>query len=518
MPETPMSRPTSRPLPRPLSRLSAIVQSVVRARHGLSLTRPWLPLTAGLLIVVVVGFLTGRTLDQSQTYDDEVRRSLVALSSVDAVLLAVLEMNNAQRGYILSGDEAFARRYRAEKISIENDLRKMAAILPASGASAETIGLFETALDRRLRSFRRIENEINRGNLTEAGVQSAEARMQTDNVRRTLAIIKTQIFNSLARQEKTSRKSRSQTKLLTNAGLLSASLLILISIILLVRRANELEGANAEILGMASGLEKRVAERTSELAEANEEVQRFAYIVSHDLRSPLVNVMGFTAELEDAQRTMADFVTASPQDGGPSLPDEVRTAVMQDMPEAITFIRAATNRMDRLIKAILQISREGRRTLAAEPIDLNVLLADLQNSLNGQLDAVGAEIAVGNLPQVSSDRLALEQVFGNLLDNAIKYLRPGVPGRITVEGETTSGKAVISIRDNGRGVAPRDQQRIFELFRRAGEQDQPGEGIGLAHVQALLRRLGGTIKLTSAPNEGSCFTVTLPLSMALVRR
>lgn len=500
------------------SRLPAIARSVIKARRGFSFTRPWLPLIAGLLIVLVVGFFTGRTLDQSQTYDDQVRRSLVALSSIDAVMLTVLEMNNAQRGYILSGDAAFARRYDAEKADLENNLRKLTAILPASGASAETLDLFNDALTRRMRAFGRIEDEIDRGNLTGAGSLSASTRMETDNVRRTLATIKTQVFNSLSNQEETSRKSRNQAKLLTNAGLLSASLLILISIILLARRSADLERANKEVAELASGLEKRVEERTGELAAANEEIQRFAYIVSHDLRSPLVNVMGFTAELEDAQQTMSDFVSSSPTAGSPALPEDVRVAVMEDMPEAINFIRAATSRMDRLIKAILQISREGRRSLASDPVDLNTLFGELESSLNGQLDAKGATLVVGDMPPVRSDPLALEQVFGNLLDNAIKYLRPEVPGRIEVDGRTTASKAIITIRDNGRGVAPRDQARIFELFRRAGKQDQPGEGIGLAHVQALLRRLGGSIHLTSTPGEGSCFTVTLPLSMSLKTR
>ena len=117
---------------------------------------------------------------------------------------------------------------------------------------------------------------------------------------------------------------------------------------------------------------------------------------------------------------------------------------------------------------------------------------------------------MGTLPSIRCDRLALEQVFSNLLDNALKYLRPDEPGRIKVTGYAASGRVVYEVRDNGRGIAEADQKMVFEPFRRAGAQDQRGEGIGLAHVRALVRRLGGTIKLTSALNAGSTFRVVLP--------
>ncbi|RYI87398.1 MAG: ATP-binding protein, partial [Acetobacteraceae bacterium] len=129
-----------------------------------------------------------------------------------------------------------------------------------------------------------------------------------------------------------------------------------------------------------------------------------------------------------------------------------------------------------------------------------------------QLEAGGAvlEVAPG-LPTLRTDRLAVEQIFGNLLDNAVKYLQPGRPGRITVRGGVSGEQAVIEVEDNGRGIDPRDHGRIFELFRRSGRQDKPGEGIGLAHVRALARRLGGDVECRSAPGLGSTFRVTLAL-------
>ena len=104
----------------------------------------------------------------------------------------------------------------------------------------------------------------------------------------------------------------------------------------------------------------------------------------------------------------------------------------------------------------------------------------------------------------------MQQIFSNLIDNALKYLKPNEPGDILVRGQHRLGFAVFEIIDNGRGIDTKDHQRIFDLFRRAGLQDKQGQGIGLAHVRALIRRLGGTITVSSELGHGSTFTVALP--------
>ena len=123
---------------------------------------------------------------------------------------------------------------------------------------------------------------------------------------------------------------------------------------------------------------------------------------------------------------------------------------------------------------------------------------------------MGATATLGRRPRVERDRLALEQVFANLIDNALKYGRTEDPLKIDISGRISGTQAIYEVTDNGRGIDPRDHQRVFELFRRSGTQDRPGEGIGLAHVRALVRRLGGTMGLSSELGRGSTFTVTLP--------
>ncbi len=272
--------------------------------------------------------------------------------------------------------------------------------------------------------------------------------------------------------------------------------------------------ANAELAGVNDRLEASVAERTADLTAANEEIQRFAYIVSHDLRSPLVNIMGFTSELETATAALTRFVENATAGMDDRESAEVRASVTEDLPEAIRFIKSSTAKMDRLIAAILRLSREGRRVLRPEPVALGALAAGIVESLAHQLVEHDAEIEIGALPDLVTDRLAIEQVLSNLIENAVKYLKPGRPGRIIVRGRSLGRFALLDVADNGRGIATRDLERIFDLFRRAGDQTVPGEGIGLAHVRALVRRLGGKVDCESVPDVGSTFRIRLPLVLS----
>jgi hypothetical protein len=303
-----------------------------------------------------------------------------------------------------------------------------------------------------------------------------------------------------------------------------------ISIFLVRRSARARDEAEARLRDNNANLEATVDERTADLREANDEIQRFAYIVSHDLRSPLVNIMGFTSELEElradifrriatlggaaASVSPAPFATGETE---PPLAGEDKQ-LSQDFSEALGFIKSSSAKMDRLISAILNLTREGRREFEPVRIDTRELIEGIVATVAHQAAEAEARIRIEPLPDIVSDRLALEQIFSNLIDNALKYLKPGVPGDVSVRGRTKLGFAIFEIADNGRGIDPRDHQRIFDLFRRAGTQDKPGQGIGLAHVRALVRRLGGTMSVQSELNHGSTFTITLPISWTATNR
>ena len=298
-----------------------------------------------------------------------------------------------------------------------------------------------------------------------------------------------------------------------------------ISIFLVRRSSRARDDAEAQLRDNNLNLETTVDERTADLREANDEIQRFAYIVSHDLRSPLVNIMGFTSELEELRgdifkRIAALARAAIRRSTGPDNATDTAEPVLegadkqlsQDFTEAIGFIKSSIAKMDRLITAILNLTREGRREFEPVRIDTRELIEAIVTTVAHQAAEAEARIQIEPLPDIVSDRLALEQIFSNLIDNALKYLKPGVPGEISVRGRTKLGFAIFEIADNGRGIDPKDHQRIFDLFRRAGTQDKPGQGIGLAHVRALVRRLGGTMSVASELHNGSTFTITLPIN------
>jgi signal transduction histidine kinase len=327
--------------------------------------------------------------------------------------------------------------------------------------------------------------------------------------------------------ERTTNADRSQTLAASITGIGSGFVVVLAGIaIFLVRRSSQArDQADARLRDSHLNLEATIDERTADLREANDEIQRFAYIVSHDLRSPLVNIMGFTSELEELRGDIFKRIAAlsREQSTAPPTPENATDTaepalegsdkqLSEDFSEALGFIKSSIGKMDRLISAILSLTREGRREFEPVWIDTKELIEGVVMTVAHQAAEAQAEIRIDALPNIVSDRLALEQIFSNLIDNALKYLKTGVPGEITVRGRTKLGFAIFELSDNGRGIDPKDHQRIFELFRRAGTQDKPGQGIGLAHVRALVRRLGGTMSVASELHQGSTFTITLPIN------
>jgi len=259
--------------------------------------------------------------------------------------------------------------------------------------------------------------------------------------------------------------------------------------------------------------DERLQHYAAELEQANEEIKQFAYIVSHDMRAPLVNLKGFAAEL----RAALAVVGASLIETLPHLDEKqqrgVTLALQEDVPEALEFIDAAVSRMDAFINAVLKLSRLGRRELKLDPLHTEALVQASLQTLAHQLK--GCQVTVGALPDVIADRTSMEQVWDNLLGNAVKYLDPNRPGVIEItaqRADVVSGddEATFHVRDNGRGIAPEDMHKVFTPFRRAGTQDVPGEGMGLAYVQTLLRRHGGRIWCESEPGVGTTFSFTIP--------
>jgi len=246
-----------------------------------------------------------------------------------------------------------------------------------------------------------------------------------------------------------------------------------------------------------------------ELQLINEEMRNFAYIVSHDLRAPLVSIKGFSSELQGSVREMQPLLDKCTAALDEKERKQLDLILQEDIGEAIGFIGASVNRMDGLINNILNLSRLGRKELNPEPLNMTEITSAILASLAHQIEQKRVTVTLAELPEVVADRVAMEQIMGNLLDNALKYLEPGRAGELTITAEKRADEVTFLVRDNGRGIAQEDMHKVFELFRRAGKQDTKGEGMGLAYVKTLVRRHGGRIWCESEPGVGSTFSFNI---------
>jgi light-regulated signal transduction histidine kinase (bacteriophytochrome) len=188
----------------------------------------------------------------------------------------------------------------------------------------------------------------------------------------------------------------------------------------------------------------------------------------------------------------------------------LRQPLENTIPQALRFITAGVTKMESLLAGLLHYSRLGRVALNPQRLDMNAMLAEIVAAMKFQLDEAKAEVRIDALPACVGDAVQTNQVFANLLDNALKYRSPQRPLRVTVSGYVERGQAVYAVRDNGLGIAPAHQAKVFEIFHRLNPNDTPGEGLGLAIAQRVLERQRGRIWVESTGEEGSTFHVSLP--------
>jgi signal transduction histidine kinase len=490
-------------------------------------------LAAGFLVLVAISVSSVILVNQARDDNRWVVHTVEVENQINTVLLEIRRAESAARGYLLTSDPRFLTDHETAVAAIVPDIEKLSALTSDNAVQMESAQKLRSAVDERLAEFAKAIDFVKRNDAA-GGVAMLRDPGAGTSVR-TISEASTAMFAEENRLFALRTEQADRTQVLASSVTIAGSSCVIalaaLSIFLVRRSARARDEAEAQLRDNNLNLESTVQERTSDLREANEEIQRFAYIVSHDLRSPLVNIMGFTSELEELRgdifkriASLARSASSAPlvpdnatDDAEPALegPDK---QLSQDFTEALGFIKSSIAKMDRLITAILNLTREGRREFQPVPIDTRELIEGIVSTVAHQAAEANAQLRIEPLPEIVSDRLALEQIFSNLIDNALKYLKPGIPGDITVRGRTKLGFAIFEIADNGRGIDPKDHQRIFDLFRRAGTQDRPGQGIGLAHVRALVRRLGGTMSVASELHNGSTFTITLPLQWAASNR
>lgn len=253
--------------------------------------------------------------------------------------------------------------------------------------------------------------------------------------------------------------------------------------------------------------ERALSEMARSLEEKNRELEALVYAASHDLRSPLVNIQGFAGELEIACDEITQAVRETPME------EKDRARLLQMIAEGarepLEYISAGTAKIDRLMSGLLRVSRLGREAMRREEVNLNALLREVLRAMEYQTQQTEAQIIVGDLPDCLGDDVHLNQVFTNLLDNALKYRAPERGLVIRITGRREGDQVICTVQDNGIGIPQEHTGRIFQIFHRLSARSG-GEGLGLTIVQRILDRMGGSISVTSEVGEGTAFHVTLP--------
>jgi len=248
--------------------------------------------------------------------------------------------------------------------------------------------------------------------------------------------------------------------------------------------------AEEEVKNLNKELELRVAQRTTELEEANKELQSFVYSVSHDLRAPLRSIMGFSQIL--SKRHISNL--------------------NEEGLEYFSYVLEASKNMASLIEDLLRFSRLSKNQVSKEPVALNELIDLVLQSLNKDIEEKNAKIIVSsNIGSVYAERSLLSQILANIIHNAIKYHIKGVLPIVTIDVEEDEKNKTIKITDNGQGIPAEHHEKIFNIFQRLHASDEyPGTGIGLAIVKKAVTTLGGRITVESEVNKGAVFCIILP--------
>jgi signal transduction histidine kinase len=284
----------------------------------------------------------------------------------------------------------------------------------------------------------------------------------------------------------------------------------------------ELRRTEHEVRQLNEQLEQRVAQRTNELAvtnadlvQKNRENEMFVYSVSHDLRSPLVNLQGFSNELTAVSEKVKNLLTSA--EAPPELQQQAIQLVDDDMRRSIHFIQSAVSRLSNIIDALLRLSRAGRVEYQPGVVNVQAVVGRIVEAMAATIDDRGAAVEIGSLPDAWGDPTAVEQVFANLIGNAVNYLDPSRPGKIQVSAlqpdasvAASSRSVTYYVRDNGLGIPENYHGKVFQALKRLHPEVAKGEGIGLAIVRRIVERHGGTISFESAAKKGTTFCVSLP--------
>lgn len=474
---------------------------------------------AGLVFsLIVMAALSAISLHQARMFADSTGRlahGQEMLRSLERLRATVSGAESSHRGYLITGSTTYLDVYKRALSAADLEMQGIARLVAGNAQQSALLGGLSAQIRGRIETFEHALTTYRTSGFAAARTLIVDntGRQQTERI--------DQIIDAIGKAEQQSLRTHEQQQSIAKMRLqysivtLAIVLLLVLSLIYIqVRRSAATARQAGHLLNKLNvTLETRVTERTAELETRTRELEQqafqlkekthqleektaqlesFSYSVSHDLRAPLRAISGFAQIL--ARRHRAELS----EQGQHFLDNIVR----------------ASSHMGRLIDDLLNYSRLGRSELVFRPVPLHQVFSDIAGFLQPRIAESGAVISfTDSMPVVTGDRTLLAQIFTNLLENALTYRRPGSAAKISVTCKDADGKVIISVADDGMGIAAEHYDRIFNVFQRLHNQDEfPGTGIGLAVVKKAVDMLGGRVWVESTPGVGSTFHVQLQKS------
>lgn len=455
--------------------------------------------STALATMVFIGALTFRTIARSRDDIGWVTHTHLVLEALDALSANVTDAETGQRGFLLTGQEPYLRPYNDALSQVQESTRALRDLTSDNPVQQSNLNRLEPVVALKLAELQARIDMRKRDGLDAAAkaVREGSGRLHMDQIRAVIAEMKDEEQRLLTARTQEASVSSSRAGRVIMIGNLLALFFLLLAGAVIFQEMGQRRRAEEEVRNLNADLERRVADRTAELAErakdlarSNSELQQFAYVASHDLQEPLRMVASFTQLLAKRYSDKLD--------------DDAR--------EFINYAVDGAKRMQTLISDLLSYSRVGTQGKAFELVHCDAVLDRVLKSLKIAIEDNGAVIAREPLPAVSGDSIQLSQLFQNLLTNAIKF-HGEKPPLVQISAKKNGSTWKLSVRDNGIGISPEHADRIFVIFQRLHTKTEyPGTGIGLAICKKIIERHGGRIWVEASPGGGSTFFFTIPVA------
>jgi signal transduction histidine kinase len=477
---------------------------------------------------VFIGVLVKSAADNARAQRWAVHTKRV-IAKVEETYRHFLEANAGVRDLIVLEHPSAPDRFPLDMALISATVNELGNLVADNKAQQSRVA--ELALHARAfsDSLGRVERLAKTGSRAQAARHLEEAARSLGDLRSKIdAILAEEVRLDGERMARIARTNTWHFSVLVGGGAATVALTLLLAMLFLnrvVRRLAVLRD-NAHRFGEGRALNVPLTGRDElaqvdqafrvmalSLEEQKQENELFVYSVSHDLRSPLINLQGFSQELKRSARDLGDLLerTAVP----PVVQEQGRKLIKQNIAESVHYIQAAVERLAGIIDSLLRLSRAGRVNYQWQKLDVAAVVARVVDALHDSIREKNTQIVVKPLPDACGDPTTVEQIFANVIGNAVKYLDAERPGRIEVgcveaSPEANNGFRVYYVKDNGMGIPDAYHARVFTAFNRLHPGASPGEGIGLALVRRMVERHGGSIWMQSAAGVGTTFFTALP--------